>query len=884
MTKSELFEVGGKLDREKMASQWNAVYIDGEWRFVDCFWASVCVENKGSKDFITMDKNGNVKHMKNGETQAQPFNEFYFLCDPEKLLWTHFPDEEEWQLLKVPISAENFRERLYVREQFHLLEFSLPSGASERGILTSYQGEPVEIKFIIPARRSLFYKFAYVLSQARNEIETNHPVDILLERFVLMEHKEEFVRFMVRFPFCGQFQMDIYAADEEVSKEYKLCCTYTIECKEISREPDLPLPDNPDVGWGCSPIAIDAGITLVRPKESAIIQTKTGQLEMIFSIEGIEFLSHCLKSCVIDESTLSQYVMTKRDKERYIVQVRLPKAGEYALKIYADDARYMKDYMPRDIVNFFLVFEGNKTNPPFPHLSGGKIGTKTFAERFGVEVLSYPNGTVKAWGGKVRLEFETHTDNISLTCDMCGFSRESNNRMSCILKHFEDNWIFDVDLPIAGEYTVNVYAILNDDKTTLYEVQSYFITSIVQNEKRVKFQDDKERDDIITAAIRTSEETIKIPIPKAEENEIVYTRISRMDGKDEEGEDRPTVTNLGESFEINIKEDGQYGMDVWVHDADTVLEKVAKFTIHRRQSFDSFTDDIEALIEMLKPQEKQEEEKGEEEESNRYSETESEVEEDTDYEQTTPAVDEDKESDGEEEIFSRQTNHDADENDDDENEELDRQIKEGLVQGAVIANGINHIDEYKTTKEYQHTNDLDKMSAINEESEADDFDRDTYSVRSGGTRSSVTTDVGLGITAVVVANEVHVSKYEEKKPEKTYRTFETQTTQIEMPKEEEEKVQSPIKEDCNSRNDNDKEENDVEDIEIVMKANGVNEDGKIDQNMLSESDRAASRALDTPEELLILDLDAVEDENLKARLREGRSNKQNSDKISTQVE
>ncbi|KAK3091122.1 hypothetical protein FSP39_017265, partial [Pinctada imbricata] len=850
VTKNELYEIGGKLDREKMASQWNAVYIDGQWRLVDCFWASACVETKGPRDFITMNKKKIVKRIRNGDVASTPFNEFYFLVDPSELINTHFPDDPEWQLLRIPVSQEAFQDRLYIREQFHLLEFSFPPGASEKGTLISYHGEPVEIKFLVPSRRSLFYKFAYILSQARKEVETNDPVDIVLERYVILEHTEESVKLIIRFPFCGIFQMDFYAADEEVSKEYKLVFTYNIECKEITKTPDMPLPDSPDIGWGCSPIAIDAGITLVKPKESAIIHTKTGQLELTFSIEAIGFLSHTLKSCSIDDATLSQYVITKRDKDKFMVQMRLPKAGEYALKIHVDDARYMKDYMPRDLVNYFIVFEGNKTNVPFPHISGGTLGTKLYAERFGVEVLSYPNGIVKAWGGKARLEFETHSDNIALTCDMCGFNRESNARMSAIAKHFEDHWLFDVNFPKAGEYSVNVYAILKDEETVLYEVQSYLITAIVQNDRRVKFEDDNEVDDIITASIRTSEETIVIPIPKAEDCETIYTKIQRQDGKDGEIEDRATVKNLGDSFEINIKEDGEYMLDVWVQDDERVLEKVAKFTINRRHSFDSYTDDIEALIELLKPREKEQEQEPQNDEMDEEYHSENGYDGHSNNE--TDEENEDKADDQKDEeesyLDSRLSNHVANDIDDDDNEELDRQIQEGLAKGGIIANGINQ------DKQDVYGKELDKMSAINEESEYESSERDKYSVKSADTRYSSVTETA--ITTVIIANQMQ-----------------------EEGTREEVKLNGHLDEDGSQH---------VADIQVEIEGNSPQENGvehssdeekndmddpvehKNDERRYSETDRVASRALESAASLFILDVETVQDEELKARLTEAK--------------
>lgn len=81
MTKSAMYELGGEVDRTSMASQWNAVYVEGEWRIVDCFWASVCVDERNSIDRVELTKKNRLKRvMEDGEGPV-PFNDFYFLVD-----------------------------------------------------------------------------------------------------------------------------------------------------------------------------------------------------------------------------------------------------------------------------------------------------------------------------------------------------------------------------------------------------------------------------------------------------------------------------------------------------------------------------------------------------------------------------------------------------------------------------------------------------------------------------------------------------------------------------------------------------------------------------------------------------------------------------------
>lgn len=46
------------------------------------------------------------------------YSDFYFLCDPDRFICTHLPDDNRYQLLPRPISADVFEQLFYVREQF----------------------------------------------------------------------------------------------------------------------------------------------------------------------------------------------------------------------------------------------------------------------------------------------------------------------------------------------------------------------------------------------------------------------------------------------------------------------------------------------------------------------------------------------------------------------------------------------------------------------------------------------------------------------------------------------------------------------------------------------------------------------------------------------
>ena len=43
-----------------MLAQWNAVYVDGQWRLLDVFWASTCLVGRHSADWALLDSDGEL--------------------------------------------------------------------------------------------------------------------------------------------------------------------------------------------------------------------------------------------------------------------------------------------------------------------------------------------------------------------------------------------------------------------------------------------------------------------------------------------------------------------------------------------------------------------------------------------------------------------------------------------------------------------------------------------------------------------------------------------------------------------------------------------------------------------------------------------------------
>jgi tetratricopeptide (TPR) repeat protein len=68
---------------------WISVKMDGEWKLLDPTWGAGSIDGQNNR-FV------------------RRYNDYYFQTPPDQLILTHLPREERWQLLKQPISTEEF--------------------------------------------------------------------------------------------------------------------------------------------------------------------------------------------------------------------------------------------------------------------------------------------------------------------------------------------------------------------------------------------------------------------------------------------------------------------------------------------------------------------------------------------------------------------------------------------------------------------------------------------------------------------------------------------------------------------------------------------------------------------------------------------------------
>ena len=69
------------------------------------------------------------------------YDDHYFLTDPKEFIYEFFPLQSEWQLLKNPITLEEFEELPFVRSLFFRYQLIFPSDNMKSVMHTDATGE-----------------------------------------------------------------------------------------------------------------------------------------------------------------------------------------------------------------------------------------------------------------------------------------------------------------------------------------------------------------------------------------------------------------------------------------------------------------------------------------------------------------------------------------------------------------------------------------------------------------------------------------------------------------------------------------------------------------------------------------------------------------------
>ncbi len=181
--------------------EWNAVKVRGCWYLLDSTWGSGHVE---------------------GCLYIKEFREYYFCTHPCRMIRSHRPDEEVWQLLETPVSKAEFESYLKYEALFY--EAGLVSVAPDLAVVSSADPHGTfRVNFAPGSRVALL---ANLLDEKDNKIEGATFVQRFSDHFEID----------VLYSRPGKYKVDFYGQIPRMGTEYSSIFSYVIDCNGESKD------------------------------------------------------------------------------------------------------------------------------------------------------------------------------------------------------------------------------------------------------------------------------------------------------------------------------------------------------------------------------------------------------------------------------------------------------------------------------------------------------------------------------------------------------------------------------------------------------------------------------------------------------------------------
>ena len=278
----------GQTLETKTNHAWNAVRLGGQWVLLDTTWGAGFVDRK-SKKFV------------------RRFNEFHFLTHPAQFIYSRFPQDPKWQLLRKPVSKGVFEQLVFARPPL----FTNQLGFTSHRFGTIRTGDNVTVELSRPRAVGI----SAVVAQQGVRLE---------KQLVFVEPLREKVRVHARFPRKGIFELMLFSKRLETIGPFEHSASYQIiaSAGTTQRFPVFFPPFFRD------------GLRLESHQDGIINASK----ELTISIgtsPGIA-ISAVLK---LGERKLGRnFVFVQRKEGGAHIKTLLPIGGEYTLSIFSKPA------------------------------------------------------------------------------------------------------------------------------------------------------------------------------------------------------------------------------------------------------------------------------------------------------------------------------------------------------------------------------------------------------------------------------------------------------------------------------------------------------------------------------------------------------------------
>lgn len=298
----------------RFRNAWTAVLVDEQWRFVDSHWGA---------RHVSTTRDGALK----SSSYCYEVDELFFLTDPEQHIMMHFPDEPKWQLLKHPLSIDEFEATPLIKS--HFIHYDLAFVGQPTAVLQTDTGQMDVV---------LLMKDTPLAFKARLEFD-----EVNLDSQVVHQIQGNQVIFSVNLPCTGDFFLTIFASDTDKTDSFNNVCTFKLRCTNFEQKGFFKFPPLPD-GYGLTPIGERLGFKADKFKNYKMtVDEEKLILNVKFDVHVK--VSHKLLSNSLDKDyDLERVVFERfRDKTSVSYLIRFPASGTYVFSIFAAEQKSETD-------------------------------------------------------------------------------------------------------------------------------------------------------------------------------------------------------------------------------------------------------------------------------------------------------------------------------------------------------------------------------------------------------------------------------------------------------------------------------------------------------------------------------------------------------------
>ncbi|KAL1110495.1 hypothetical protein AAG570_008023, partial [Ranatra chinensis] len=329
-SKSAGYQPGVQFDDNRFRNSWNAVYVAGAWRFVQCNWGARHLVNAKEvpKAAAKLTKTDSLRY---------EYDDHYFLTDPREFIYEFFPLQPEWQLLKNPMSLQEFEELPFVRSLFFRYGLYFPDTHTKAVMHTDATGAAT-VRIAMPTNMQGSLIFHYNLKFYDNDGDSYDGVS--LKRFVMQSVVGNMVSLRVHAPSSGSFLLDIFAnavtPTEYLTGEpmkFKSVCKFKISCENLQTVM-VPLPDCASGEWGPTKATRLFGLIPITHQDALVFAGRELEIQFRMSRRLTDFMATLHKNGV-EEKRLSKFVTSSiTDDDVITFSISFPEEGQYGLDIY----------------------------------------------------------------------------------------------------------------------------------------------------------------------------------------------------------------------------------------------------------------------------------------------------------------------------------------------------------------------------------------------------------------------------------------------------------------------------------------------------------------------------------------------------------------------